>query len=86
MSTARTGLYASLGLFLSCAVLEIVGAASVTIGPATSDNPTSPYMGLLGGILNISGATVPPPLLAWPTTSMPACSLSSRMTLSRTVW
>ena len=30
VSTARTGLFASAGLFLSCAVLEIVGAASVT--------------------------------------------------------
>ena len=43
VSTARTGLYASLGLFLSCAVLEIVGAASVTIGPAISDNPTEAF-------------------------------------------
>jgi nucleobase:cation symporter-1, NCS1 family len=43
VSTARTGLFASLGLFLSCAVLEIVGAASVTIGPATSDNPTEAF-------------------------------------------
>lgn len=30
VSRARTGLFASAGLFLSCAVLEIVGAASVT--------------------------------------------------------
>ena len=43
VSTARTGLFASLGLFLSCAVLEIVGAASVTIGPAASDNPTEAF-------------------------------------------
>lgn len=43
VSTARTGLFASLGLFLSCAILEIVGAASVTIGPATSDNPTEAF-------------------------------------------
>lgn len=43
VSTARTGLYASAGLFLSCAVLEIVGAASVTIGPAVSDNPTEAF-------------------------------------------
>lgn len=43
VSTARTGLYASLGLFLSCAVLEFVGAASVTIGPATSGNPTEAF-------------------------------------------
>lgn len=43
VSTARTGLFASLGLFLSCAILEVVGAASVTIGPATSDNPTEAF-------------------------------------------
>ncbi|AKK28679.1 cytosine permease [Mycobacterium sp. EPa45] len=43
VSTARTGLFASLGLFLSCVILEIVGAASVTIGPATSDNPTEAF-------------------------------------------
>ncbi|MGY4710393.1 purine-cytosine permease family protein [Mycolicibacterium sp. CBM1] len=43
VSTTRTGLFASLGLFLSCAVLEIVGAASVTIGPAVSDNPTEAF-------------------------------------------
>jgi nucleobase:cation symporter-1, NCS1 family len=43
VSTARTGLFASLGLFLSCVILEIVGAASVTIGPALSDNPTEAF-------------------------------------------
>jgi nucleobase:cation symporter-1, NCS1 family len=47
VSTARTGLFASAGLFLSCAVLEIVGAASVTIGPALSDNPTEAFTGEL---------------------------------------
>ncbi|MCW2689321.1 MAG: cytosine permease [Mycobacterium sp.] len=43
VNTARTGLYASAGLFLSCVVLEIVGAASVTIGDPTSDNPTDAF-------------------------------------------
>jgi len=43
VSVARTGFFASAGLFLSCAVLEIVGAASVTIGPASSDNPTEAF-------------------------------------------
>jgi NCS1 nucleoside transporter family len=43
VSTARTGLFASMGLFLSCVILEIVGAASVTIGPALSDNPTEAF-------------------------------------------
>ncbi len=47
VSTARTGLFASAGLFLSCAVLEIVGAASVTIGPAISQNPTEAFTGEL---------------------------------------
>ncbi|BBZ29494.1 cytosine permease [Mycolicibacterium madagascariense] len=47
VSTAATGLFASAGLFLSCAVLEIVGAASVTIGPALSKNPTEAFTGEL---------------------------------------
>ncbi|MCU1694970.1 MAG: cytosine permease [Mycobacterium sp.] len=51
VSTARTGLFASAGLFLSCAVLEIVGAASVTIGPALSDNPTEAFTGELASPL-----------------------------------
>src|SRR5882757_1193663 len=51
VSTARTGLFASAGLFLSCAVLEIVGAASVTIGPALSENPTEAFTGELASPL-----------------------------------
>ncbi len=47
VSTARTGLFASAGLFLSCVVLEVVGAASVTIGPALSENPTEAFTGEL---------------------------------------
>lgn len=43
VSRTRTGLFASLGLFLSCAILEIVGAASVTVGSSTSDNPTEAF-------------------------------------------
>ena len=43
VSRVHTGLYASLGLFVSCTVLMIGGAASVTIGPATSDNPTAAF-------------------------------------------
>lgn len=43
VSRVHTGLYASLGLFVSCTVLMLVGAASVTIGPATSDNPTAAF-------------------------------------------
>ncbi|MBO0879688.1 MAG: cytosine permease [Mycobacterium sp.] len=37
---AGTGFFAAAGLFLSCAVLEVVGAASATVGSALSDNPT----------------------------------------------
>jgi nucleobase:cation symporter-1, NCS1 family len=51
VSPARTGLFASAGLFLSCAVLEIVGAASVTIGPALSENPTEAFTGELASPL-----------------------------------
>ncbi len=40
VNTARTGWFAAAGLFVSCVVLEVVGAASVTIGPALSENPT----------------------------------------------
>ncbi len=43
VSRARTGLFASAGLFLSCAVLEIVGAASVTTGEASLDDPTGSF-------------------------------------------
>jgi len=41
VSTVRTGFFAAAGLFLSCVVLEVVGAASVTIGPTTRP-PRSP--------------------------------------------
>jgi NCS1 nucleoside transporter family len=51
VSTARTGLFASAGLFLSCFVLEVVGAASVPIGPALSDNPTEAFTGELASPL-----------------------------------
>ncbi|WP_237573396.1 purine-cytosine permease family protein [Mycolicibacterium lacusdiani] len=43
VSTARTGLFASSGLFLSCVVLEIVGAASVTTGEASLADPTGSF-------------------------------------------
>ncbi|WP_029114530.1 cytosine permease [Mycobacterium sp. URHB0044] len=43
VSTSRTGLFASAGLFLSCAVLEIVGAASVTTGEASLADPTGSF-------------------------------------------
>ncbi|MCV7254953.1 cytosine permease [Mycolicibacterium fluoranthenivorans] len=43
VNTARTGWFAAAGLFVSCVVLEVVGAASVTIGPALSENPTEAF-------------------------------------------
>ena len=47
VSPGRTGMYAALGLFTSCSVLAIVGAASVTIGTATSENPAQAFTGHL---------------------------------------
>jgi nucleobase:cation symporter-1, NCS1 family len=41
----RVGLFAGLGNFLSCSALMIVGAASVTIGSAPTDNPTADFTG-----------------------------------------
>ena len=43
--------------------LTVTGGAGGASGTLTADQPHSPYMGLLGGILNISGATMPPPFL-----------------------
>jgi nucleobase:cation symporter-1, NCS1 family len=43
VSASRTGLFASAGLFVSCAVLEIVGAASVTTGEASLADPTGSF-------------------------------------------
>jgi NCS1 nucleoside transporter family len=43
VSTARTGFFASAGLFISCAVLEIVGAASSTVGEASLADPTGSF-------------------------------------------
>ncbi|PZS33433.1 MAG: cytosine permease [Pseudonocardiales bacterium] len=41
------GLYAGLGVFLSCVLLEIVGAASVTAVAKTSSNPTADFTGVM---------------------------------------
>jgi nucleobase:cation symporter-1, NCS1 family len=43
----RVGLYAGLGNFLSCSVLMIVGAASVTIGAAVTDNPAGDFTAVM---------------------------------------
>ncbi|MEV5711956.1 cytosine permease [Actinoallomurus sp. NPDC052274] len=46
-SRRAVGLYAGLGVFVSCLVLEIVGAASVTIGGDALGQPTSAFTGHL---------------------------------------
>ena len=51
VSGPRTGFFAAAGLFVSCVILEVVGAASVTIGPAASDNPTEAFTAELGSWL-----------------------------------
>jgi NCS1 nucleoside transporter family len=51
VSTAATGLYASAGLFLSCFVLEVVGAASVTTGEANLGDPTGSFTSELPSLL-----------------------------------
>ncbi|MEP9393003.1 cytosine permease [Gordonia sp. VNQ95] len=55
VSKAQTGLFASAGLFLSCTVLMVVGAASMTIGAPTSDNPTEAFTSHFpGAIANLT--------------------------------
>ncbi|MDH6194700.1 NCS1 family nucleobase:cation symporter-1 [Mycobacterium frederiksbergense] len=51
VSRTKTGLFAAAGLFVSCVLLASVGAASVTIGPAISDNPTEAFTSALGSWL-----------------------------------
>jgi len=41
------GLWAGLGVFVSCVVLEVAGAASATIAGGTSSNPTANFTGHL---------------------------------------
>ncbi|MBB2991735.1 NCS1 nucleoside transporter family [Mycolicibacterium iranicum] len=43
VSTRRTGFFAAAGLFTACAVLEVVGAASVTTGEASLADPTGSF-------------------------------------------
>ena len=47
VSGKAVALYAGLGIFLSCAALEIVGAASVTAVVTPSDNPTADFTGIM---------------------------------------
>ena len=51
-SARMTGLWAGLGVFVSCVLLEVVGAASVApLGALTEDNPTASFTGQLPGWL-----------------------------------
>ncbi|MBV9638980.1 MAG: cytosine permease [Mycobacteriaceae bacterium] len=51
VSTVRTGFFAAAGLFLSCVLLEVVGAASVTTGPSGTTNPTAAFTSQLSSPL-----------------------------------
>ncbi|HYS37630.1 MAG TPA: cytosine permease [Pseudonocardiaceae bacterium] len=51
VSAKMTGLWAGLGVFVSCMLLEIVGAASVAPLGITSGNPTAAFTGQLPGWL-----------------------------------
>jgi NCS1 nucleoside transporter family len=48
-SRVRTGLFAALGVFVSCMVLELAGAASTSIATAAGLNPTDAFTSHLGG-------------------------------------
>jgi NCS1 nucleoside transporter family len=48
-SPARTGLFAGLGVFLSCFILEVAGAASTSI--AFGGNPTEDFTSSLGSVM-----------------------------------
>ena len=48
-SPAKTGLFAGLGVFLSCFILEVAGAASVSI--AFGGNPTEDFTSSLGSVM-----------------------------------
>jgi NCS1 nucleoside transporter family len=50
-SKSRTGLYAGLGVFVSCVVLEMAGAASTSIVTAKGLNPTTAFTSHLGGVI-----------------------------------
>src|SRR4051812_44882150 len=50
-SRVKTGLSAGLGVFLSCFVLELAGAASTSIATAAGLNPTSAFTSHLGSVI-----------------------------------
>jgi NCS1 family nucleobase:cation symporter-1 len=50
-SKSRTGLYAGLGVFVSCLILELAGAASTSIVTAKGLNPTTAFTSHLGTVV-----------------------------------
>jgi NCS1 nucleoside transporter family len=50
-SKRATGLWAALGVFLSCLVLELAGAASTSIATAAGLNPTDAFTSHLGTVM-----------------------------------
>ncbi|HJP74218.1 MAG TPA: cytosine permease [Pseudonocardiaceae bacterium] len=51
-SKRAVGGWAAAGLFLSCVLLEVVGAASVTAGGTSADNPTGAFTGQLPPVIS----------------------------------
>ncbi|TQS41522.1 purine-cytosine permease family protein [Cryptosporangium phraense] len=45
------GFFAGAGIFVTCTLLQIVGAASVTVGPPASDNPTTAFVDTMPSVL-----------------------------------
>ncbi|MCW2633352.1 MAG: hypothetical protein JWR88_2314 [Pseudonocardia sp.] len=51
VNARTTGLWAGLGVFVSCILLEVVGAASATIAAPENANPTAAFTGNLPGFV-----------------------------------
>src|SRR5205085_10851305 len=47
----KTGLWAGLGVFVSCVVLELAGAASATLAAPKDASPTDAFTGHLGSVV-----------------------------------
>src|SRR3954447_20236674 len=50
-SRVKTGLWAGLGVFVSCVVLELAGAASATLAAPKNASPTDAFTGHLGSVV-----------------------------------
>jgi nucleobase:cation symporter-1, NCS1 family len=50
-SRVRVGVFAGLGVLVSCVLLELAGAAAVTIGSFNGDNPTASFTGHLPAVI-----------------------------------